>query len=158
MITIYAGLKNGRKFISYDEFENSIGHEFEDDHSNCKNLSWWVLDGDIVRQPNADELQAREDAETKSQENQLRVRTLQWQANQGKLDSNYSDLIAMGRIKALMEGVEMGEKLQACYDWLDSLWAVYDSAKTSQDWFVDYDVEVGPLSMKYDEVRAEIEA
>jgi len=60
MITIYAGLKNNSKFISLTEFEGSVAHEFEEAQGPHCGAGWWVLDGDEVRQPNAEELQARD--------------------------------------------------------------------------------------------------
>tara|TARA_R110002012_G_scaffold105895_2_gene246998 strand:- start:263 stop:739 length:477 start_codon:yes stop_codon:yes gene_type:complete len=158
MYTIYAGLKNSSKHISWDEFTGSIGHEFAEKQGPHCGVGWWVLDGEIVRQPNAEELQAREDATQKSQEDQLRSRTLNWQKNEGRCDSNYSDLMSMGRMKSVMDQAPMTELLQSCFDWLDGLWAVYDSAKTSRDYDVDYDIEVGAIPVKYDDLRAEIEA
>lgn len=62
MFTIYSGLKNGNKFISLTEFNGSVAHEFEDDAEGVKSKSYWVLDGDEVRQPNQEELDARQEA------------------------------------------------------------------------------------------------
>ena len=60
MITIYAGIKNGSKHINLNEFEGSVAHEFEEALGAHCGVSWWVLDGDEVRQPNATELAERQ--------------------------------------------------------------------------------------------------
>jgi len=60
MITIYAGIKNGSKHINLNEFEGSVAHEFEEALGAHCGVSWWVPDGDEVRQPNAEELQERQ--------------------------------------------------------------------------------------------------
>jgi hypothetical protein len=60
MITIYAGLKNGSKHINLNEFEGSVAHEFEEALGAHCGVSWWVLDGDEVRQPNDTELADRQ--------------------------------------------------------------------------------------------------
>ena len=60
MITIYAGIKNGSKHINLNEFEGSVAHEFEEALGAHCGVSWWVLDGDEVRQPNDTELADRQ--------------------------------------------------------------------------------------------------
>lgn len=77
MFTVYAGLKNGNKFISLTKFEGSAAHEFEDDVQGPKRKSWWVLDGDGVRQPTQDELDIEREDRDKIQRQEQRDKIIE---------------------------------------------------------------------------------
>lgn len=152
MITIYAGIKNGSKHINLNEFEGSVAHEFEEALGAHCGVSWWVLDGDEVRQPNADELQEREDAANLVRIEGLRSECLQYQSTVFRCDSNFYGLLMAGKASGTA-----GVKTVACLTALDMLWSLYELYKNDSDMDVEFEV-AGVIPHSFDEIRAEINA
>ena len=150
MFTIYAGLKNGSKHINWNEFDGSVAHEFEEKNGPHCGVNWWVLDGDVVRQPNADELQAREDAANLIRIEGLRSQCMQYQQTTFRCDSNFYGLLMA--IKAT--GI-VGAKAAKCLTELDMLWSTYETFKADSTLIPEWS---GVMAYSFDQVRAEAEA
>jgi len=154
MITIYAGLKNGSKFINLEEFDGAVAHEFEEKQGPHCGVSWWVLDGDEVRAPNEEELQAREDAADLIRVEGLEAQCYAYQISRTglKCPANFYALL----IGAKAAG-KLGLKVIACFVSLDLLWKLYETYKKDSTLEVEYDV-AGTMPHSFDEIREEIEA
>ena len=154
MITIYAGLKNGSKHINLNEFEGSVAHEFEEAQGPHCGSDWWVLDGAEVRQPNAEELQAREDAANLVRIDALESQCYAYQVSRSgfKCPANFYGLLMAGKASGTA-----GVKTIACLTALDMLWSLYELYKNDSDMDVEFEV-AGVIPYSFDEIRAEIEA
>lgn len=154
MIKLYVGIKANKVHTNLNDFEGSTTYEYEAEHGPHMSSSWWVLDGDEVRAPNTEELQAREDAA-----DLIRVEGLESQCYTYQISR--TGLKCPANFYALLIGAKaagkLGPKVIDCFVSLDLLWKLYETYKKDSSIEIEFDV-AGTLPHSFDEIREEIEA
>lgn len=154
MIKLYVGIKAEKVHTNLNDFEGATAYEYEAEHGPYMSSSWWVLDGDEVRAPNVEELQARED-----EANDIRIEGLESQAYAYQISRRGLKCSAnfFGVLVGARSARKLGTKVVACLTSLDLLWKLYETYKKDSSIEIEFDV-AGTLPHSFDEIIEEIEA
>tara|TARA_R100000808_G_C2154687_1_gene165857 strand:+ start:1872 stop:2270 length:399 start_codon:yes stop_codon:yes gene_type:complete len=124
------------------------------DNPSAKSSKWWVIEGGQVREPNSDELQAREDAKELNRISNLESQTRSFQESRHLFacPANFYAIIVAAKIAG-----KVGPKVTKCLEDLQRLWNLYESAKADTTInVIDFSSIDTPISHSFDEVEAEI--
>ncbi len=153
-MTIYTKVVNNRVKLSlFDDGSGWTMHETN--NSSAKSSKWWVIEGDQVREPNSDELQAREDAKELNRISSLESQTRSFQESRHLFacPPNFYTLLSCARIAG-----KEGPKVTQCLSDLKDVWDLYEAAKLDTNVTeIDFSSISIPISHSFDDIQEEIE-